>query len=190
MYMTPEEIRQKFPDVPIGSGTWIGSGVRMSNDVAIGSDARIGRGVRIERGVRIGSDVAIGSGGQIGSRTRIKSHVIIGRDVLIGSDVLIRSNVGIENGARIGSGARIGVSRKGVTRTLVINGIGKTKQMTAHTSEDGLVIVIGCLNGHRGATIEQARKAIAEEYSADHAYFVALELAQRWYDQLEYTNTN
>ena len=31
---------------------------------------------------------------------------------------------------------------------------------------------------------------LAEKYSADHAYFVALDLAQRWYDQLEYTNTN
>jgi predicted N-acetyltransferase YhbS len=62
--------------------------------------------------------------------------------------------------------------------------------MTAHTSEDGLVIVIGCLNDYRGEMIEQARQAIAEEYNADHAYFVALELAQRWYDPLEYTNTN
>jgi hypothetical protein len=58
--------------------------------------------------------------------------------------------------------------------------------MTAHTSDDGLVIVIGCLNDYRGETIEQARQAIAEKYSADHAYFVALDLAQRWYDQ----NTN
>jgi len=91
----------------------------------------------------------------------------------------------IESGARIENGARIGVIRKGVTRTLVINGIGTTKQMTAHTSEDGLVIVIGCLNGQRGATIEQARKAIADKYPNDHAYFVALELAQRWYDQLK-----
>jgi len=84
----------------------------------------------------------------------------------------------------------IGRNRKGVTHTLVINGVGKTKQMTAHTSDDGLVIVIGCLNDYRGETIEQARKAIAEKYSADHAYFAALDLAQRWYDQLEYTNTN
>jgi hypothetical protein len=57
--------------------------------------------------------------------------------------------------------------------------------MTAHTSEDGLVIVIGCLNGHKGATVEQARKAIADKYPNDHAYFVALDLAQRWYDQLK-----
>ena len=62
--------------------------------------------------------------------------------------------------------------------------------MTAHTSDEGLVIVIGCLNDYQGATIEQARQAIAEKYSVDHAYFAALELAQRWYDQLEYTNTN
>jgi hypothetical protein len=96
----------------------------------------------------------------------------------------------IESGAEIGRGAQIGVNRKCVTHALVINGIGTTKQMTAHTSNDGLVIVIGCLNDYRGETIEQARKAIAQKYSPDHAYFAALDLAQRWYDQLEYTNTN
>ena len=57
--------------------------------------------------------------------------------------------------------------------------------MTAHTSNDGLVIVIGCLNDYRGATIEQARKTIADKYLPKHAYFLALDLAQRWYDQLK-----
>jgi hypothetical protein len=57
--------------------------------------------------------------------------------------------------------------------------------MTAHTSDAGLVIVIGCLNDYQGVTIERARKAIAQKYSADHVYFVALDLAQRWYDQLK-----
>ena len=178
MYMTPEEIREKFPDafierdVQIGRYVLIGSGAEIERGAVIESGAWIGSGVRIERGGQIGSGALIERG------VRIESGAVIGKYVLIGS------------GAQISSGAWIGRNRKGVTHTLVINGIGTTKQMTAHTSEDGLVIVIGCLNGHRGATIEQARKAIAEEYSADHAYFVALELAQRWYDQLEYTNTN
>ena len=96
----------------------------------------------------------------------------------------------IGRGAEIGRGAWIGVNRKCVTHALVINGIGTTKRMTAHTSDGGLAIVIGCLNDYRGETIEQARKAIAQKYSPDHAYFAALDLAQRWYDQLEYTNTN
>ena len=105
-------------------------------------------------------------------------------------DAEIESGAVIERGAQIGRGAVIGVNRKGVTHALVINGIGTTRRMTAHTSEDGLVIVIGCLNDYQGVTIEQARKAIAQKYSPDHAYFAALDLAQRWYDQLEYTNTN
>ena len=144
MYMTPEEIHEKFPDA------------------VIGIFARIERGAVIESGVRIGSGAWIGSGAQI------------------------KSGAEIEICAWIERGAVIGVRRKGVTRTLVINGIGTTIRMTAHTSDDGLVIVIGCLNDYRGETIEQARQAIAEKYSADHDYFVALDLAQRWYDQ----NTN
>ena len=100
-------------------------------------------------------------------------------------DAVIESSVRIERGAVIGGGVAIGVNRKGVTHALVINGIGTTRRMTAHTSDDGLVIVIGCLNDYQGVTVEQARKAIAEKYSADHAYFAALDLAQRWYDQLK-----
>ena len=149
MYMTPKEIREKFPN------------------------AEIGRGAVIESGAIIESGAWIGSGAIVESGAIVKSGAVI------------ESGAIIESGAWIESGARIGVSRKGVTHTLVINGIGTTKQITAHTSEDGLVIVIGCLNSHKGATIEQARKAIADKYSADHAYFVALELAQRWYDQLK-----
>ena len=148
MYMTPEEIHEKFPDA------------------VIGIFARIERGAVIESGVRIGSGAWIGSGAQI------------------------KSGAEIEICAWIERGAVIGVRRKGVTRTLVINGIGTTRRMTAHTSDDGLIIVIGCLNDYQGETIEQARQAIAEKYPNDHAYFAALELAQRWYDQLEYTNTN
>ena len=137
MYMTPEEIREKFPDA------------------------------FIERDVQIGRYVLIGSDARIGSGAVIKSGAVIG------------------SGTVIGRGAAIGRNRKGVTRTLVINGIGTTKQMTAHTSDDGLVVVIGCLNDYRGATIEQARKAIADKYPPEHAYFLALDLAQRWYDQIK-----
>ena len=153
MYMTPEEIREKFPD------------------------AAIERGAEIERGAVIESGAVIERGAVVESGAWIKSSVRIGRAAVIGR------GAEIENGAEIESGASIGVNRKGVTHALVINGIGTTKQMTAHTSDDGLVIVIGCLNHYQGETIEQARKTIADKYSADHAYFVALELAQRWYDQ-------
>ena len=136
MYMTPKEIREKFPNAVIERGAVIEKGAWIERNAVIKS------GVRVER------------------------------------------NAVIEKGAWIERGAWIGVNRKGVTDALVIKGIGTTKQMTAHTSNDGLVIVIGCLNDYRGETIEQARKAIADKYPNDHAYFVALELAQRWYDQL------
>ena len=160
MYMTPEEIREKFPDAEIESS------------------------VRIERGAVIGSGVRIGSGAWLGSGVRIEICAVIE------SGAVIERGAVIESGAVIGGGVAIGVNRKGVTHALVINGIGTTRRMTAHTSDDGLVIVIGCLNDYRGETIEQARKAIAQKYSPDHAYFAASDLAQRWYDQLEYTNTN
>jgi NDP-sugar pyrophosphorylase family protein len=132
----------------------------------------------------------IESGAWIESGAVISSGAVIERGVVIGSGAVIERGVVIKSEVRIERGAVIGVNRKGVTDALVINGIGTTRRMTAHTSDDGLVIVIGCLNDYRGETIEQARQAIAEKYSADHAYFVALDLAQRWYDQLEYTNTN
>ena len=178
MYMTKEEIREAFPDafikrdVQIGRGVRIKSGVRIRSGVVIKSGARIGIGAVIESGA------VIGRGARIGSIAEIESGAVIGRGAVIGSIAVI------------GSGAVIGRDRKGVTHALAINGIRTTKRMTAHTSDDGLVIVIGYLNDCRGETIEQARQSIAEEYSSDHAYFVALELAQRWYDQLEYTNTN
>ena len=178
MYMTPEEIREKFPDAAIGRHVVIGSGVVIGRHVVIESHVRIRSHVVIERNAMIGSCAVIGSG------------VVIESCAVIKSDVRIGSGAWIKSGAWIGSGAVIGVNRKGVTHALVINGIGTTRRMTAHTSKEGLVIVIGCLNGHRGATIEQARKAIAQKYSPDHAYFAASDLAQRWYDQLEYTNTN
>jgi len=60
MYMTPEEIREKFPDAFIESDGQIGSDVRIGRDGQIGSDVRIGRDGQI------GSDVRIGRDGQIG----------------------------------------------------------------------------------------------------------------------------
>ena len=130
------------------------------------------KGAVVEKGVWIERNAVIESGAWIERNAVIKSGVRIG------------SGVRIEKGAWIERGAWIGVNRKGVTHALVINGIGTTRRMTAHTSYDGVVVVIGCLNEYRGATIEQARQAIAEKYPNDHAYFMALELAQRWYDQL------
>ena len=157
MYMTAKRIREKFPNALIESGAWIESGAEIGSGAVIESGAWIGSGVRIERGA------------------------------VIKSEVRIENGVRIERGVRVERGAVIGVNRKGVTDALVINGIGTTRRMTAHTSDDGLIIVIGCLNDYQGETIEQARKAIAQKYSADHAYFAALELAQRWYDQLTLT---
>ena len=113
----------------------------------------------------------------------IESGAWIESGAEIGSGAVIESGAWIGSGVRIERGAVIGVNRKGVTDALVINGIGTTRRMTAHTSDDGLIIVIGCLNDYQGETIEQARQAIAEKYPNDHAYFAALELAQRWYDQ-------
>ena len=184
MYMTPKEIREAFPDAAIGGGAVIGSDVRIGSGVRIGRDAWIGRGAVIESGAEIKKGAVICRGAVV------ERGAVVKRGAVIKSGAWIGSGVRIGRGGQIERGAVIGVNRKGVTQALVINGIGTTRRMTAHTSKDGLVIVISCLNGHRGATIEQARKAIADKYPDNHAYFVALELAQRWYDQLEYTNTN
>ena len=100
MYMTPEEIREAFPDIVIG------------------------RGVRIERGVQIGSDVVIGKGAVIERAVVIGSDAVIGSDVRIESCAWIGSDVRIGSCAWIGSNAVIVVNQKGA---LVINGIGTTR---------------------------------------------------------------
>lgn len=91
----------------------------------------------------------------------------------------------IGQGAVIERGARIGQGRQLVTRTLTVGGLGTTRQFTAHDSEDGLVIVIGCFNNYKGGTVEEAREAISSKYPAGHPYFTALALAVAWHQQEE-----
>jgi hypothetical protein len=70
-----------------------------------------------------------------------------------------------------------------VKRALVINGVGKTKKLTAVDCDDSLIIGIGCMNDYRGLPIEEAREEIAKKYpDENHLYYSALRWAQEWYD--------
>ena len=81
-------------------------------------------------------------------------------------------------------GATIGKERKNVKNNLVIAGIGETENITAFTCEDGLIICIGCMNGHHGLSPEETKKEIAKKYHSNHEYFKALELAEYWYKRI------
>lgn len=136
-------------------------------------DVRIGGGVVIERGVRIESGV------HIGIAAHIERGVYIGNGVIVGIGAHIGISVIIERGARIG------VGRRGVTKCLIVSGIGEAKSLTALACDDGLIITIGCLNNYKGDTIENARKAVSKKYSEDHEYFDALNLCEKWYKNLK-----
>ena len=210
MKLTKEQAAEKYPggkfcgegvyyidlDAVVGSGTRIESGVVIESgahieydtfigaSVHIKSDAVIGASALIGSGAHIGSDAFIGSGVVIGSEAVIGSGAVIEPGVYVGSGVTIRSGACISPAAVIESGAYIGSGRKGVKNALVLNGLGETKQMTAHDSSNGLIIVIGCLNDHKGVSLEEAKTAISKKYPDSHPYFAALKLAQTWYESL------
>ena len=63
-------------------------------------------------------------------------------------------------------------------------GIGDTKNITAYVCDDGLIINIGSANSYSGLPLPQMRKLIAEKYKLDHEYFLAMDLIERWYENL------
>lgn len=81
----------------------------------------------------------------------------------------------------IGEGAVIGALRKHVTDCIVIHGIGETKTCTALHCDDGLIITIGCINSHRGDTIDNVEAAIRKKYvETNHPYYAVLDLIKSW----------
>lgn len=158
---TKEEAEKLYPGVSFEGDVYIGNGVQISNEV------------HIERGVYIEKEVIILAG------------AYIEKEVTIKSGTRIESDAHIKSCSRIESGSRIGADRRGVTKCLVVKGIGITKSLTAIACDDGLIVTIGCLNDYKGDTIENARKAVSEKYDPDHEYFDALNLCEKWYKNLK-----
>ena len=174
MRLTKKQAVKKYPQIKFcGEKTYyVAPGAVIEPGVVIEPGAVIGPSAFIESGAVIESAAVIGAGASIGSGSVIRSSAVI------------RSNARIEPGVRIAAGANIGSGRKGVRAALILNGLGKTKEMTAHDSEDGLIIVIGCLNDYKGASLEEVKIAVSEKYPESHPYFTALKLAQVWYESL------
>ena len=166
-------------DAIIGDGVWVGSNVR------IGSNVQIGGGVSIGGGTIIGIDAIIGDGAVVGRNVRIGDGTRVGSDVSIGSGVVVGAFTRIVTETIVPTGAHIPRSLGNVTAALAINGIGKHKQLSAIACDKGLIIHIGCMNDYQGLPPDGAREEIAKKYEADHPYFAAIDLAERWYEGIE-----
>lgn len=172
--MTTKQARIAFPEI------YIERGAQIDSSSIIEQGACIGPGFRVKPNVYIGAKANIGSGVYVGANTHIGSNVQIGSGAHIWSDVVI------EPGAHIGMGARVGKTRKNVKNTLVINGIGETKRLTAHDSSDGLIIVVGYFNKHRGGTPDEFLHAVKQKYpDRNHPYYGTLEFIKTWYANLK-----
>jgi NDP-sugar pyrophosphorylase family protein len=138
----------------------------------------------IREGVYIREGAIIGKGADIRAGAYIQAGAIIGEGADIKEGVYIREGAIIKEGAVIQAGARIGVGRKNVDQSLVILGIGETKNMTAYRCSDGLIINIGCQNEYKGCPYKEMKKVISKKYEKDHPYFLALKLIKNWYKNL------
>lgn len=105
-------------------------------------------------------------------------------------DAVIRTGAVIGTDAVIRAGAVIGAGRKNVKNSTIINGMNKWG-VTGHDSDDGLIIVIGCMNKYKGLPIKEARKEIAKKYpDKKHIYYSILRLIQKWYDGFKHEVNN
>ena len=118
------------------------------------------KNVFISQGAAIHTGVEVYQGAVIGAGTEIKA------------------------GTEIHRGARIGKNRKNVGENIVISGIGNTKNITAYVCDDGLIINISCVNDYSGLPLTQMRKLIAKKYKLDHEYFLAMDLIEKWHENL------
>ena len=99
-------------------------------------------------------------------------------------------NAHIGSGAHIESNAVIGRGRKNVSSSIVVLGIGRTKNITAYVCSKGLRINIGCMNGHKGYSLKKTKEEIAKKYESDHEYFIALKMIKRWCKRINQTQTS
>ena len=114
----------------------------------------------------------------------IREGADIREGAYIREDAVIGKGAVIQEGAVIREGAYIGRYRKEVDQSLVILGIGGTKNMTAYRCLDGLIINIGCQNNYKGYPYKEMKAEISKKYDKDHAYFIALKLIKNWYNNL------
>ena len=135
-------------------------------------------------------NAVIREGADIREGAYIREDAVIGKGAVIQEGAVIREGAYRQEGAVIGEGAviqegaYIGRSRKEVDQSLVILGIGGTKNMTAYRCLDGLIINIGCQNNYKGYPYKEMKAEISKKYDKDHAYFIALKLIKNWYNNL------
>ena len=146
------------------------------------SDAVIGRNTIIKE------DVEIESGVIIENYVVIDNYDIIKRDSMIGNNVFIKNRAVIEKGATIADntvipvGALIGEERKNVTACISLHGFD-IHGITGFICDDGLIVTIGFMVGHKGLSITEIRKKISKKYPPKHIYFDALNLIEKWYKE-------
>jgi len=192
MWYTSEQIESKYPGVVSEIGAWIGDGTVLQGAVSLGVGARVGSdsvvrsGTFIKSGAYVRSYVSVGSWSVIESGSVIEQIVVLGNKVKIGRGVTVGHGAQVNDNVQIMDGAVIGKGRKGVAENIVMRGdFGDTGKLTGFVCDDGLIITCECFNGFKGGTPDELRQAVSEKYDADHFYFDAIRLIEKWYEGLK-----